>query len=367
MVFVPKDSPYGDLPAQAFWKAGVVRATNELPEQIYCKKFVITKSDKIVTAGSCFAQHVGRVLKRRGFSVIDREPPPAELPDWRHQAYGFSMYSARYGNIYTTLQLYQLVKEAFRSRPSKPLVWEKDGRYWDALRPAIEPQGYASMDELVEHRRFHLAQVRQCFLEMDVFVFTLGLTEAWQHLPSGRVVPVAPGVIAGSYDEDQYRFLNLGVRRNLKIFRRFLHLLERSRAGLPQPRILLTVSPVPLTASASGEHVLVANTYSKAVLRVVAAELAHSSSFIDYLPSYELVTNPVTIAQGYGSNWRSVSEYGVSRAMSCFVAEHDDVGSMPMDAPASLVSAPSHDVDSDQSAAMAIACEEELLDLPDGV
>ena len=360
-----KDSPYGDLPAHAFWKTGVVQATTQLPEQIYCKKFTIAKSDKIVTAGSCFAQHIGRVLKRRGFSVVDREPPPPELPDWRHQVYGFSMYSARYGNIYTTLQLHQLVKEAFRASPKKLLVWEKNGRYFDALRPAIEPDGYASIEELTEHRRLHLDQVRKCFLEMDVFVFTLGLTEAWQHRPSGRVVPVAPGVIAGSYDKDQYQFLNLSVQSNLKIFRRFLNFLDRHRDGLPQPRILLTVSPVPLTGSASGEHVLVANTYSKAVLRVVAAELAHSSPFIDYLPSYELVTNPVTISQAYGANLRSVSDYGVSRAMGCFVAEHDPEGSMPIDSSATLLSPAAHDVTSDQSAAMAIACEEELLDLPD--
>ena len=97
---MPQDSPYGELPAQAFWKTGVVQATTQLPEQIYCKKFAITKTDKIVTAGSCFAQHVGRVLRQRGFSVVDREPPPPELPEWRHHSYGFSMYSARYGNIF---------------------------------------------------------------------------------------------------------------------------------------------------------------------------------------------------------------------------------------------------------------------------
>ena len=359
-----QDSPYGELPAQAFWKTGVVQATTQLPEQIYCKKFLINKTDKIVTAGSCFAQHVGRVLRQRGFSVVDREPPPPELPEWRHRLYGFSMYSARYGNIYTTLQLYQLVKEAFRVRPKKPLVWKKNGRYFDALRPTIEPNGYASIDELTEHRRLHLDEVRQCFLEMDVFVFTLGLTEAWQHRRSGRVVPVAPGVIAGSYDEGRYRFLNLGVRRNLKIFRRFLNFLGRHRDGLPQPRILLTVSPVPLTASASGQHVLVANTYSKAVLRVVAAELAHSSPFIDYLPSYELVTNPATISQGYGANLRSVSDYGVSRAMGCFVSEHDSEGALLTDSSSAQFPHVTHDLNSDQSAAMAIACEEELLDLP---
>ena len=35
----------------------------------------------------------------------------------------------------------------------------------------------------------------------------------------------------------------------------------------PKLRILLTVSPVPLTATAGDDHVLLATTYSKSVLR----------------------------------------------------------------------------------------------------
>ena len=44
----------------------------------------------------------------------------------------------------------------------------------------------------------------------------------------------------------------------------------------PDLRFLLTVSPVPLTATASGQHVLTATTYSKSVLRSAAGFLSQN-------------------------------------------------------------------------------------------
>ncbi len=52
----------------------------------------------------------------------------------------------------------------------------------------------------------------------------------------------------------------------------------------PDLRWLLTVSPVPLAATATGDHVLTATMRSKAVLRVVCDLLRDSSERIEYFP-----------------------------------------------------------------------------------
>lgn len=51
------------------------------PDNFYRKKFAIDPSMQIMTAGSCFAQHIATHLRKRGFSVIDEEPAPAHLRD----------------------------------------------------------------------------------------------------------------------------------------------------------------------------------------------------------------------------------------------------------------------------------------------
>ena len=53
-----------------------------------------------------------------------------------------------------------------------------------------------SVEELTEDRSRHLAAVRQMFETLDVFVFTLGLTESWEHVPDGAALPLAPGLPA---------------------------------------------------------------------------------------------------------------------------------------------------------------------------
>jgi hypothetical protein len=52
---------------------------------------------------------------------------------------------------------------------------------------------------------------------------------------------------------------------------------------------LVTVSPVPFSDTFSGQGVVIANTYSKSVLRAVAQDWARSSERVDYFPSYEMV------------------------------------------------------------------------------
>jgi hypothetical protein len=78
-------------------------------EGLYKKKFDIARTDWIATAGSCFAQHIARHLRSAEFSVLDVEPPPPGMTEETARAFGYNLFSARYGNICTTRQLRQLL------------------------------------------------------------------------------------------------------------------------------------------------------------------------------------------------------------------------------------------------------------------
>lgn len=316
-------SPYADLPADAFWRTGVAAFDGEVPANLYRRKWPIAKDEPIATAGSCFAQHIGRRLRAEGFRVLDLEPPPPGLPSTEHTAFGYAMYSARYGNIYTVRQLLQLAEEAFGLRSVEPPVFEQEGRYFDALRPAVEPEGLDSEAEVKAHRRQHLDSVRAMFETMDLFIFTFGLTEAWLDRLTGTVFGMAPGTIAGTFDPDRHVFRNFTFAEIVSDFRAFRDLIRdhRPHAG---PRFLLTVSPVPLTASYSGQHVLPATIYSKSVLRAAAGEISAACSDVDYFPSYEIIATPWNRTQYYGANRRSITSAGVSAVMEVFLKAHGE-------------------------------------------
>lgn len=314
-------NPYSGLPESAFWKTGVAEENPQAINGIYKKKFNISPKEKIATAGSCFAQHISHHLKKNGYNVLDLEPPPEGLRAELRQTYGFSMYSARYGNIYTVRQLLQLAQEAAGKRFPQNIIWEKNGKFYDALRPSIEPNGFESAEEVLEHREFHIPIVRELFKKLDLFIFTLGLTEMWVHKKSGTVYPTAPGTLAGTFDHNTYEFQNAQFQDIIQDFNDFQNTLKKIRKGKPY-KILLTVSPVPLTASASGEHVLPSTVYSKSTLRSVAGQLSTNQAHIDYFPSYEIVTNPRMHSTGFSSNLRSVRNETVETVMTHFFAEH---------------------------------------------
>ncbi|AGT10112.1 GSCFA domain-containing protein [Paracoccus aminophilus] len=315
-------------------------------------KFRLDETALTVTAGSCFAQHVGRALRRAGLRLRDVEPPPRAVPAEIAAAYGYGIYSARYGNIYTTRQLRQLLEDAESDRVEASDFWARGARIHDAFRPRIEPDGFASLDEAMVLRRDHLGAVRRLFRGATHFIFTLGLTETWEERASGLVYPTCPGVVAGAFDPERYAFRNLSfaeVLADLEAVRSHLHRAQ------PDLRMILTVSPVPLTATASGQHVLVATQRSKAVLRAAADEFAASHPDVDYFPSYEIVTNPAARGAFFREGLREVSEQGVAAAMAAFLRAHGLPQKQPDAEPQSAEDSPADPTDD-------VICEEVLLE-----
>ena len=105
-------SPYEDRPSRSFWRTGVVEQALGTNPDLYVRKFDIKPTDAIATAGSCLAQNIARTLKAKGHRVIDAEPAPPGLSGEEARAFGYELYSARYGNIYVARQLLQLLKES---------------------------------------------------------------------------------------------------------------------------------------------------------------------------------------------------------------------------------------------------------------
>jgi len=346
-------NPYLALPEKNFWKTGFVEKGDLSLMDLYSKKFDINKNMPIVTAGSCFAQHIGKTLEKNGFNILDGEPPPIGLPEKLCNEYGYRLYSARYGNIYTVRQLLQLLKEALGIIAPEDYIWiDNEGKYRDAFRPNIEPQGFQHADDVMLSRRRHLEVVEKLFKKLNVFIFTLGLTESWMSKSEGLVYPMAPGTICGKYDSRKYGFHNFNYHETLIDFLEFKNLLHSIN---PQEiKFLLTVSPVPLTATASNDHCMVATFHSKSILRAVVGELSILCEDIDYFPSYEIISNPWMQQSFYSDNLRTVTKDGVDTVMKIFLrsqAAEKNQSMQPVDVPANTVT------DSDE-----VICEQALLD-----
>lgn len=121
-------------------------------------------------------------------------------------------------------------------------------------------------------------------------------------------------MLCGEYRPEAHEFVNFdmfAVHEDLTAFHALLKSVN------PDARMLLTVSPVPLIATASAEHVLVATTYSKSVLRAVAGALAGRLPDCHYFPSFEIISSHPGRGMFFDPDLRTVNDRGVA-----FVMEH---------------------------------------------
>jgi len=354
--------PYSGLPDHQFWRRAVAAKAPGALDPVVSGAFSISPQDKVVTAGSCFAQHIGRALKAHGFNYYIPESPPADMPEDVAKAANHGIFSARYGNIYTARQLVQLFDRAYgRFTPADDYWARPDGRLADPFRPQIEPDGYADAAALHAGRESHLSAVRQVFEQSDVFVFTLGLTESWRSTVDGAVFPLAPGVAAGTMDEDRYEFVNFTAREVERDIDRFI---LRLHAVNPKARVILTVSPVPLMATYENRHVLVSTTYSKSVLRTAADMAARRWRHVCYFPSYEIITAHSHGESYFEDDLRNVKADGVEHVMRLFLKHYASPDNTGTDTPAEDEESKAYEAElmARRTEAAALLCDEELLD-----
>jgi len=340
---------YDDLPNKAFWRSAVADNSMYDVAGLWDPKFKILPNHAVATYGSCFAQHIGRALTSRGFNWLSTEQAPAGMGAESKVAYNYDIFTSRTGNIYTTSLLVQWLQWAFGISEVPEEIWEKNRRYFDPFRPGIEPGGFASIEELRASQQQTIKSFRDSILGANLLFFTLGLTERWKNVLHDFEYPLCPGVVAGTFDVNVHKYENMeysGVREALSAA------LKIMRKHNPELRVILTVSPVPLTATKSGKHVLIATMQSKSILRAVAGQISDRRQYVDYFPSYEIINSPVFRGSFFEPNQRNVTKHGVRFVMDTFFHELEEKFGEPQT---------TTDAQQIQQIAEELVCEDELL------
>lgn len=309
-------NPYVGLDDYRFWRRSISNCEPSQVDPVVNFGLKIGLSDKVATAGSCFAQHIANYLKRSGYNYY-RTENTTDFPAETCFSASADAFSAHYGNIYTVRQLVQLFDSAFGAFEPEMSTWElENNRFTDPYRPRVFEGGLKTKEKVESLRQQHLNSVRKMFEEMDIFVFTLGLTEGWEVVSDGAALPLAPGVAGGSYEPDKYRFVNYNaksVESDLKLF------INKLRMVNDRVKMILTVSPVSLMATYENQHVLVSTTLSKSILRVAADAAAKECHGVYYFPSYEIITGNFNRGAYFHEDLREVTPEGVSHVMKLFM------------------------------------------------
>ena len=353
------DCPYTESKDYTFWKRSIAEPKLSEINPMAKVAFPLLKEDVIASAGSCFAQHISRYLSQNGYRFLTTEKPHRFVDSNLSKEFNYGVYPARFGNIYTSRQLLQTIQRAYGHFVPGIESIKSGDRVLDPFRPFIQPSGFFDQKEMELDRKAHLSAVRKMFENLDVFIFTLGLTECWENIDDGSILPICPGCGAGEFNSEKYKFKNLSASEVVEDLTEFLVLLREVN---PTSKVIFTVSPVPLIATGEDEHVLSATVYSKSVLRVAAEEIKAKFDYVDYFPSYELITSNASRGQYYDKDLRSVLEVGVNHVMRCFFKSYMDLDLS--DSPIRIEEEPESHLEFNQlnQMIMDVVCEEELLE-----
>ena len=271
--------------------------------------FAIRPDDRIFTVGSCFARNIEQRLE--GYDVPTRR---FDLPKGEVAGRAVSVL-----NEYNAGTMAQRITYAAQGRTfdDRAVIAEGDG-YGDLLLAGGKPVAFERLME----RRAQVDELYALLPRSQVLIVTLGLVEAWYDLESELYINRAPGP-AAFRDPEQSKRYELRILDVDDVVSLLQPALEAA-LGAGLGKIVLTVSPVPLQTTFDDRDVLVANGYSKAVLRAAADKLAERIDALDYFPSYEMVT--VTANNPYDDDNVHVRNDVVARVIRHMLEHYLDTG-----------------------------------------
>lgn len=242
-------------------------------------KFQLRPGDSVFTIGSCFARNIEERLVDAGFSVPTRDIRID--PDY----YDREARPNAILNKYNTHSIFSEVEQAFRgsSPVDNGLVSLDDELWFDPLASHLKPNRREILDPL----RRQIRDLTKGLGDADAIFITLGQNEVWLDETLQLYLNMPPPPQAMKRYRDRYSVVLADFEENQKALRETIGLIHRF--SRKDPKIIITVSPVPMGNTLSGQDVIAANHYSKSMLRVCAESLARDYSFVDYFPSYEMV------------------------------------------------------------------------------
>jgi len=288
-------------------------------------KFELRRDDKFYAIGSCFARGLEHYLAGRKFTVESAAPEFAKLQPAKRGVSGLG-FTNKY-NTYSILNELRWALDPDAAFPVESIVpLTKTTCYDPHTNPTLD---FVGLEETLE-RRALIQTVTKRVRTCRAVVVTLGLAEVWRDVHADVFVNCTPLDVAYALEPsaapslfnpepDRYEFRLTSFAENWDNLEAIYALL--SRYGHPDFHIVVTVSPVPLMNTFSTMDIVVANTWSKSLLRAVAQEWANAHPNVDYFPSHEIVQNSDRAA-AWEPDLRHVTGGGVQHIMELFLQNY---------------------------------------------
>jgi hypothetical protein len=244
-------------------------------------KFKLDRNAPVFILGCCFARNIEMYLTQMGIECLTSS---CTFPG---DAYDLDGFGARNGalNAYTPGSMLDLLRLTRRTDPSNiGILSVGEGEYCDMLLSGLK---FTDLSAAIAGRQ-RLLDTYASLSGAKTVIITLGYTEAWFDTIDETFVNRPPtGNMRLHERADRYEFVNMSAADCALALDGVVNEV-RAQAG-DEVRIVIGVSPIPLTSTFSAEDVIVANDFSKSALLSAIRTVTAKYDFCDYFPIYQFV------------------------------------------------------------------------------
>ena len=258
-------------------------------------KFKIGKETKIFTLGSCFAREIEERLHSSGLRIMNMNYSLPEkyrisgrwLNNDEYRKNGLTTENERsILNKYSIRSMIDAIQIATRLDKidiEKYLI-EQNGKFLNPYQHLPLP---LDKSEAIELFLTSMAQFKKVS-DSELFVITLGQTELWFDNNTRKYINGSPPTLGHNKNDSRFELHIPNISEVMEDLRELVCIIK-DRSAIAQ--IILTVSPVPFSRTFSPEDAITSNSVSKSMLLIAARDLADKLDYVDYYPSFEMVTS----------------------------------------------------------------------------
>lgn len=282
-------------------------------------KISIQQGDSIFTIGSCFARNIEAFL--RSYYKVPSYIHPNEVPKnilaTNSNVSENKVLWHRY-NVFSILNSIKWSLEPEKYSDCLRLMLVNGNSYVDPYAGCRDILPQSNAKQMVQWIDGVFNSIRQCRL----IIITLGLSEVWQDLETGLVLNCSP--LKEMWEAYPGRFKNrlASFSETIEELEEINNILKRN--CLRDFNIIVSVSPIPLSATFQDVDIAVANTASKAILRAAAEEWTNRHENVHYFPSYEIILGSASEVV-WTEDFRHPTINAIRHVMSIFLNNFTDM------------------------------------------
>ena len=292
------------------WKK--IQTTNGIYLPTLPKIDLINKNTKVCLMGSCFADEMGWVLKNENIDIGDVE----YNNEMKHVSYPW-------GTFFTPMNLFDVL-DALMNNKTKNIFNEEsfirvpknlEGNHYQSLKQYDVMNDYnlwclfikarlntASLDQAISKVDSVLSKLNDSLKNADVVIITLGLIETWINKVKNFAWHSLHGdaLTKKSIDDLAY-FKQLNFEEVTNYIQKIINIIN----NIGNKKIIFTVSPIPLNFTFTNNDIVIANKYSKSVLRSAIDGFIDNKN-VFYFPSFEIIQDCVGWPNSFKDDKRHV-------------------------------------------------------------